>query len=170
MENYEAWTKDGRYGLRIPSKVLEKMMGLCGCAKDTETGGIMVGYYNRRHDCAIVTDCSGAPKDSLCEKRSFRRGVRGLQRWLMTLWNRSCRRYYLGEWHFHPFARAVPSEMDVTQMRKNAEDKSYNCPEPIMVLVGGAPNAAWSLRSFVCIRGSDVFELSKGWEKRESSQ
>ena len=51
------------------------------------------------------------------------------------------------------------------QMRKNAEDKSYNCPETIMVIVGGDPRADCSLRAFVCGDGRNVSELFRGWKK-----
>jgi len=159
MGNYEAWTKDGRYGLRIPSKIIHKMLDLCRKSIDIETGGILVGYYNRSHNCAIVTDCSNAPKDSRREKRFFYRGVYGLQRWLSSLWKLGQRRYYLGEWHFHPFASANPSGIDLNQMREDAKDKSYNCPEPIMVLVGGDPNTECSLRAFIYGKDSKIFEF-----------
>ena len=167
MGNYEAWTKDGRYGLRIPSKIIHKMLDSCRKSNDIETGGILVGYYNRSHDCAIVTDCSDAPKDSHRGKHFFYRGVYGLQRWLSSLWNLGQRRYYLGEWHFHPFAKPDPSCIDLEQMRENAENKSYNCPEPIMVLVGGDPSTDCSLCSFVCGKGFQVFELFTSWEKEK---
>lgn len=164
MGNYEAWTEDNRFGLRIPSKVVGRVLSLCTLAQNIETGGILVGYYNRPHDCAIVTDCSGAPKDSRGGQNFFYRGVHGLQRWLASLWNLGQRRYYLGEWHFHPFAKPDPSNTDLTQMRINAEDKSYHCPEILMFIIGGDPKAKWTCRSFVYSRRDGLIELVKGWE------
>jgi len=165
MGNYEAWTEDSRYGLRIPSKVIHKMLNMCCDSRENETGGIIVGYYNQPHDCSIVTDCSGAPIDSHYGKQFFYRGVHGLKQWLSTLWNLGQRRYYLGEWHFHPFANPDPSCIDLMQMRKNAESKSYNCPEPIMVIIGGDPRTDYSLRAFVCGEDRHVSELFRGWKK-----
>jgi integrative and conjugative element protein (TIGR02256 family) len=167
MGNCEAWSRDNRYGLRVPSRILEKMLVFCRMAEGMETGGILVGYYNRAHDCAIVTDSSAAPEDSFCGRRSFWRGISGLQMWLLFLWNRTRRRYYLGEWHFHPRASPEPSSTDVAQMKQNARDPSYNCPEPILLLLAGDPNRNWSVRSFICIRGNDIIELSQGWQRRE---
>jgi integrative and conjugative element protein (TIGR02256 family) len=165
MGNYEAWTKDVRYGVRIPSKIFNKMLDSCRKSNDIETGGILVGYYNRSHDCAIVIDCSGPPKDSKHGRNYFHRGIQGLQNWIDKLWNRGYRRYYLGEWHYHPFAKPEPSSIDFAQMKKNAEDKSYNCPEPIMVIVGGDSSDGYSLRTFVCTKDRNVSEFFKGWKK-----
>ena len=107
--NYEAWSRDGKYGLRIPFEVLQKMLSFCQKVGNLETGGILVGYYNRCHDCAIVIDCSKPPQDSKLERYNFYRGIKGLQKWLNKLWNLGRRRYYLGEWHFHPFTDPKPS-------------------------------------------------------------
>lgn len=166
MGNYEAWSSDSRYGLRVPSPILERMLMCCRMAKDGETGGIIIGYYNRAHDCAVVTDSSAAPGDSFCSRHYFWRGISGVQEWLLSLWNRTRRRYYLGEWHFHPYAEPNPSGTDIAQMKQNARDPCYNCPEPIMLIFGGDPNQEWSVRVFVCIRGSDILELSQGWQRQ----
>ena len=165
MNNYEAWSCDKTYGIRIAYRLLEKMLAFCKVEHGIEVGGILVGYYNQRHDCAIVTDCSGPPKDSICERSRFRRGIRGLQEWIMKLWNLNRRRYYLGEWHFHPFSNPEPSSVDVTQIKKNSETKSYQCPEPIMFILGGSPDRDWTCKSFVYVKKTGLIELKIGWEK-----
>ena len=157
--NYEAWTRNGHYGLRIPSKVVHKMLDLCRESNNIETGGILVGYYSRSRDCAIVTDCSNAPKDSRRGKRFFYRGVYGLQRWLSSLWKLGQRRYYLGEWHFHPFAPADPSVIDLKQMKEDAKDKSYNCPEVLMFIIGGDPANEWTCHSFMYSQREGLLEF-----------
>ncbi|HKH36596.1 MAG TPA: Mov34/MPN/PAD-1 family protein [Rubrobacter sp.] len=59
-----------------------------------------------------------------------------MQRWLDGLWRRRKRRYYLGEWHFHPGGAAEPSPTDTEQMAKIMHSASYKCPEPVPLLVG----------------------------------
>ena len=162
--NYEAWSEDLKYGLRIPSQVLQKMLNLFQEDNGTETGGIMVGYYTRRHACAIVIDCSGPPKDSKRGKSFFHRGIQGLQKWINKLWKLEQRRYYLGEWHFHPFSNPSPSNTDMKQMKLNAEDKSYSCPEPILFIIGGDPNTNCDYRAFVYVKGKGKIELIRRWE------
>jgi integrative and conjugative element protein (TIGR02256 family) len=162
--NYEAWSIDRKYGLRIPSKVLQKILQLCSSSGSNETGGIIIGYYTRRLDCAVVTDCSGPPLDSKSGSNYFGRGIKGLQRWLMSLWNLTKRRYYLGEWHFHPFANPQPSGVDINQLEKNAKNKSYHCSEPIMFIIGGDPNNDWSCVTLLYIKEKGLIELYRQWE------
>ena len=164
MGNYEAWSKDSKYGLRVPFRILKKMQHLCKKVNNVEVGGILVGYYNRRHDCAIVTGYSGPPKDSECGKSFFYRGVHGLQLWLIRLWNLRRQRYYLGEWHFHPFSNPAPSSTDTEQMKTHAENKSYSCPEPIMFIIGGDPNTNCTYRAFVYVKEKGTIELFRRWE------
>ena len=164
--NYEAWSKDSKYGLRVPFEILKKMQHLCKKAHDVEVGGILIGYYNRCHDCAIVTDCSGPPRDSECGKSFFYRGIQGLQNWLIRLWNLRQRRYYLGEWHFHPNANPTPSSVDIDQMKSNSEKESYSCPEPVSLILGGDPNKDCACRSFVYVKEKGIIELHEQWENR----
>lgn len=152
IDNYEAWTEDGRYGLRIPTIVLEKMLNFCENSKGMETGGVFVGHYSNNHDCALVTDCSGAPQDSKVGARYFYRGIKGLQNWFRQLWHHQERQYYLGEWHYHPMGSPTPSHIDVEQMKHNASDISYHCPEPALFIIGGDPKSGWTYESLVYIR------------------
>lgn len=167
--NFEAWSLDKKYGLRIPTKVIQKMLNLCLISGRKETGGILIGYYNRRHDCAIAIDCSAPPVDSKFGKNYFYRGVHGLQKLLKKLWNLTHRRYYLGEWHFHPFGVPEPSEVDIGQLKNNAENPSYHCPEPVMFIVGGNPNKEWMCKSLVYHRKKGVIKLLKQYENRQNA-
>lgn len=168
MGNYEAWSGDGRYGMRMPFKILQKMAHLCKKVKNVETGGILVGYYNRRHNCAIVTESSAPPEDSESGKSFFYRGIKGLQQWLARLWQFRRRRYYLGEWHFHPNSNPTPSNVDIQQIKSNAENRRYACPEPIMFIIGGGLDADWAYKSFVYIRDKGLIELFRGWENDDT--
>lgn len=69
---------------------------------------------------------------------------RQLKNWLDSLWHRGAA-FYLGEWHFHPYASARPSGTDQQQMRDIARSDRYRCPEPVLVIVGGDPSAAYEL-------------------------
>ena len=149
--DYEAWTKDSKYGLRIPSTVLKRMLMLCDKAHGVETGGILVGCYCSSHRCAQVTDCSNAPRDSTAGTAHFYRGVKGLKAWLKRLWRHQDKRYYLGEWHFHPNADPTPSHTDSEQMKKIASSTLYHCPEPVLFIIGGDSRSGWAYRSIVYV-------------------
>lgn len=125
---------DGRFNLLISECRLNDMRTFCAAAHPLETGGILVGYYNCRHDTAIITIVAGPPEDSVKERTRFYRGVRGLQSILDNRWDQ--REYYLGEWHCHPAGSPQPSLADIRQMRGIANDVSLQCPEPILIIAG----------------------------------
>lgn len=157
MPDQEYWTGDGRFGARVSEAVMAKVRAFCVKANGLETAGILVGTYNMNHDCAVVTDASDAPPDTRRGRTWVHRGVAGLQQWLHQLWN-SERRYYLGEWHFHPDHDPTPSGDDFHQMKLIADAHSYQCPEPLLMIVGGNQDC-WRTRVLVCPRGAPHVEL-----------
>ncbi len=76
------------------------------------------------------------PSDSAGTVTRFVRGTRGLRGLLQRLWASSPRTYYLGEWHYHPALNTTPSNADLAQMRSIALAANYQCPEPILVILG----------------------------------
>jgi integrative and conjugative element protein (TIGR02256 family) len=153
------YSSDRRFGLRIPDREVARILKFCRTAVPRETGGVFVGAYTPAHDCAVVFEASAAPVDSSAGPTWFRRGVDGLHRWLRRLW--SSRKYYLGEWHFHPHAAPNPSSTDIEQLRAIADSSSYSCPEPLLLILGGDPDASYALRAFVYPQGKELIELSE---------
>ncbi len=151
-------TPDVKFGLSVDETMVEKTLKLCGKAGNTETGGILLGHYTKRHDWAIVTDVSGPPDDSKHGRTSFYRGIKGLQIWLNYIWG-SKRHYYLGEWHYHPFASAEASFVDEMQLREHSDNRLLLCPEPVMMIVGGNPNGAWEAKAYVFQKGSKLLPM-----------
>lgn len=157
MADREFRSVDRRFGMKLPEAELDRMLAFCKKAGDQETGGILVGTYSQDLCYAIVKAASAAPEDSVGGATWFQRGVCGLQRWLNGLW--SSRTYYLGEWHFHPSAAPNPSGTDVSEMGQIAAKESYNCPEPILLILGGDPAREWRIRVFVFLRSGSQVEL-----------
>ena len=151
-------SQEGRFGLLLPAVVLARILRACHRADKVETGGILVGYYTAELDRAIVTTASLAPRDSRAGPTWFERGVCGLQGWLQRAW-RAKGQFYLGEWHYHPHASATPSSIDVRQMAEFALSPELRCPEPVLLIIGGDPPAAWCARSFVFPGGAQPIEL-----------
>ncbi|MFH1739504.1 MAG: Mov34/MPN/PAD-1 family protein [bacterium] len=153
-------TADARFGLSINESIMDKILKLCREAANAETGGILVGHYTQNHDWAIVTDISGPPKDSGRAHASFIRGVKGLQKWLNHIWG-SNRQYYLGEWHYHPFANAEASSVDTKQLKEHSENGPLMCPEPVMLIVGGNPNGLWEAKAYVYPKSKGLCAMDK---------
>ena len=134
-QSREFWSRDRRFGFRIPGDVVSEIRHLCMNSDDRETGGIIIGRYSEDLRCAEVTDASGLPADSRRTRNWLVRGIMGLTERLRNCWNRR-REYYLGDWHFHPSGDLTESQTDVSAMVKVSHSQRADCPEPISVVVG----------------------------------
>ncbi|SDF33728.1 Mov34/MPN/PAD-1 family protein [Sporomusa acidovorans] len=139
---------DNLFAIEVHESELNTMLHICSEAQGNETGGLLIGYYNDNHNCAIVTEVTGPSDDSASGKTWFYRGVCGLQKLLNTVWHRR-RHYYLGEWHFHPEASPNLSGDDINAMNNIANSSKYNCPEPLLLIIGGNPELQWKVNVYV---------------------
>lgn len=146
-------SEDERFGLHINEQQRGKLYAICSTSGDKETGGILIGRYSQSHDCALVSEITPPPKDSLQQKFRFIRGIIGLQERLKSSWKQN-HDYYLGEWHFHPSSSPLYSPVDETQMVAISADQEYHCPEPILLIIGGSKELGWKA-------SVHVFPLSK---------
>ncbi len=141
----EYWSKCGTFGVRIESDAATSLLTHCRASKRFETGGILVGRYSHDRRLASITAISGPSPDTRAGAFWLIRGVQGLHSWLVSLWKQNAT-HYVGEWHFHPFAPPTPSQQDVRQMNYIAATGSYQCAEPILLIIGGDPDESWILR------------------------
>jgi integrative and conjugative element protein (TIGR02256 family) len=155
---YELHSINKRFGISLSSSHLDTMLGYCQHQPGVETGGVLVGQYNLTLDMAHVTEVQGPPSDSRHGRTWFYRGTKGLQTWLNHMWQVH-QAYYLGEWHYHPNAAPVPSSEDIKQMSAIAWSTAYHCPEPVLLIVGGSPDADWSAGGYVMPRGKTPVNL-----------
>lgn len=117
---------------------------------DKETGGVLCGYCTEDKVSAIITDFLEPTKDSIFRRASFVRGVSSLKEILSEKWKEG--KYYLGEWHLHPYSPPIASGQDASQLIQNSKDCSLKCPEPIMVIIGGKHNK--DIKVYVCFNDS----------------
>ena len=136
-------------GVDIDNRALDSMHAASLGADRQETGGILIGRYTEFSDRVFVVEATDAPSDSRSFPTAFVRGVVGLTRRLRLAWDRGF--YYVGEWHYHPYASPEPSERDLAQILSFSRDARYRCPNPTLVVVGGNPNQApsWSVHVVV---------------------
>ncbi len=159
VEALDLGSADRRFGLSLGKPQVRSLLRLTRAAGTKETGGILVGRYNDGLDRAEVLTVSRPPRDSKAGRYHFECGTEGLEAWLLKLWRSPARTYYLGEWHFHPYASAEASAHDRAQMRAIARDTRYACPEPVLLILGGDPRNAWQVRAYVFPRDSDTVSL-----------
>lgn len=79
-----------------------------------------------------------------------------MKRKLDRLWSR--KKYYIGEWHYHPDCSSSLSSQDIEQMINISNDQNYKCPEPILLIVGGKPNS-WECSTYVFPKGKAFIHL-----------
>jgi len=159
LEKYEFVSADKRFGLTIYAAEIESILKYCNNSNGKETGGILIGRYSLEQNMAIVTHVSGPPEDSKSGSYFFLRGIKGLQKILNRLWSR--KEYYLGEWHFHPYAAPIPSNTDNQQMVEFSCDIRMKCPEPILLIIGGNPITEWSMKVIVYPKSQNALELAE---------
>ena len=116
---------------------------------DSETGGVLIGRYVEDGAVALVEMASSPPGDSSAGLDWFERGKNGLGELLREQWNGQPRRYYVGEWHFHPVGRAEASPQDRRQMAEIAQDPNYHCERPLLVIASPGTLRRGTARVFV---------------------
>lgn len=148
-------SEDKHFNISISPSIIEKLLGQSKKSNDNETGGILIGHYDKNLEWAIISEVTGPPDDSQSGPNWFYRGIKGLQQKLSNLWPRQ--KYYLGEWHFHPHGAAIPSQSDMNQMKKIADSSKYHCPEPILILIGERAGQ-FEIKAYVFLRGKSTVE------------
>jgi len=150
-------SSDSRFGLNINARCISDILACVQKAGKKETGGILIGSYNQQRNIAIVSKVTGPASDSKSGHAWFIRGTKGLQKILDTYWQTG--QYYLGEWHFHPNAAPDPSFCDSTQMIQIATSRQYNCPEPLLLIIGGSVKH-YRIKIFVAVGAKALVELN----------
>jgi integrative and conjugative element protein (TIGR02256 family) len=141
-------TTDNQFRVVIASDVFDAIIKQCEKSTGNETGGILIGHYSNSQKTAIITSATAPTVDTIMCPTSFFRGKQGLKTILDNLWDSGD--YYVGEWHYHPFASSKPSNQDIRQMIDFSKNDKLKCPEPILIVIGGDSYNGWedSLRVF----------------------
>ena len=121
---------------------IQGMIAAASAAGKKETGGILIGRYGPIGWVADVLEATPQPEGSLAGWAWFQRSGQGLAELLRQRWEAGL--HYLGEWHYHPDASPSPSHSDLSAMQAIARDRSYLCPSPLLVIIGGS-RAGWRI-------------------------
>lgn len=151
-------SKDEKFFVNISQECLDCILMHVKKAGNYETGGILTGNYSADLKTAFIKILTGPPLDSNAGPTWFNRGTQGVKTLINKLWSKNS--YYLGEWHFHPNSWTTPSSQDKSQMREIAVSKPYNCPEPIMLIIGGN-HIEYKISVFIFTRSLKFYELKK---------
>lgn len=96
----------------------QELRELRQAALPTETGGVLLGYYDFNVRALVLVAALPAPIDSRSSTGSFERGIEGLKEAVGDVSRRTAGVVgYVGEWHSHPRGHsAAPSRDDVFQL------------------------------------------------------
>lgn len=104
--------------LFIDHGIETKLRLLRAASLPSETGGVLLGYYDLNEGAVVVVDALAAPADSRSSPASFERGIQGLKDAVAEVARRTAGIVgYIGEWHSHPPGHsAQPSRDDWYQL------------------------------------------------------
>lgn len=115
------------------------MLAMARNSYPKEVGTSLIGFYSDDGFDAFVCNLVPLPPDSRGLRGLFIRGIKGMRVFFKRLQRQYAgKKYYVGEWHSHPYGLPYPSEnIDNNTMSAISSDKKTNCPECILVIVGG---------------------------------
>ncbi|MFX0200559.1 MAG: Mov34/MPN/PAD-1 family protein [Candidatus Hodarchaeota archaeon] len=149
-----------RYTVSIAPSCFNRMLELAKKNYPCEVGTSLIGFYSDDGFNAFITDMAPLSSDSKGSGSSFYRGIKGLQTFFTKLWREhEGKRHYVGEWHSHPDALPSPSTTDDINQLAIAADLKTNCPESILIIIGGDPFDSPKLGVFVYSRKQGRIDL-----------
>ena len=129
--------------------LLEHVMSFRRERLPTETGGVLLGYFDVSNCHVYVVDILPAPADSAEYEDGFIRGYAGLRGELDDIEARTAGQVgYVGEWHSHPDGAGVEMSGDDDELLQAvATEARVNGMPGVMMIVGSDRNFAFCVRA-----------------------
>lgn len=164
------WQSECReYNVIIPESCLTKLRKLASSHYPNEIGSSLVGCYSKCGYKAYILRPAPISSDSKGTRKSFYRGIAGLRRFFIKLReDKSGKQYYVGEWHSHPDSEPYPSTVDNKNQMSIASDVDTNCPECVLIILGGSPPDFQKLGVFVYSRTKGAVVLHPSDNKEDT--
>ena len=135
--SYREVTIDG-WAISISEDVIRNITAARAAAGACETGGILVGVWDRVRARAYIVGNYPPPPDSLASAASFVRGEEGVFRTLYAVEAHTAANLtYIGEWHTHPPGHSSkPSADDRVLLRWIGDVLVFLDVPPLMLIAG----------------------------------
>lgn len=126
------------FDLFIDAGLVEYLRKLRAAKCPSETGGVLLGYYDFNISAVMVVGALPAPPDSNSSPGSFERGIDGLVEAVREASRRTAGIVdYIGEWHSHPPGHsASPSSHDIIQLVHLAHGMADDGLPAVQLIVG----------------------------------
>lgn len=158
------WKSEGGQILELPQVCLNEMVEYFERDAPDETGGILTGRYTDKSSGQIIR-ASDPPPDSIQTPTTFLRGTEKVDKTLKESRERYGL-YYLGEWHTHPNNAPDLSHDDKKEMQSIADNESYECPHPFLIVIGGNKQTGFEMKPYIFHRNGSYEELTLTKEPR----
>jgi len=138
--------------LKIDQKTLEDWKAALVKAKDKEVGGVLFGEHLGERDFQLIEFTQQRRRgDVVSFRRKGREAKRSLKRLSAAHGNDHTRFNYLGEWHSHPNAPAVPSQRDCLTMQNLLADPKTDAHFLVLIIlrINGSRNIEMSANAFL---------------------
>lgn len=128
----------GEWAVVIRESVIEGIRDARRAAGEMETGGILVGSWDRSHNRIYVVGHFDAPPDSEHSRTGFVRGMVGVYETLECIESATAANLsYIGEWHTHPpCSGSEPSTDDENLLRWIGDILVFSDVPPVMLIAG----------------------------------
>ena len=108
----------------------------------SETGGVILGYFDARRRTIYVVDVLPAPTDSVEYPETFIRGCKGLPEQMAAVLARTGGQVmYVGEWHSHPRSAAISMSNDDTVLLQAIAEHMKHDGWPGLIMILGDDSA-----------------------------
>lgn len=128
----------GAINLFIDDGLEQKLRTIRESKLPSETGGVLLGYYDFNERYGVIVDVLSEPSDSDASPGHFERGIEGLKESVAEASRRTAGIVgYIGEWHSHPRGHnSDPSRSDVRQLIFLATQLAEDGVPAIQLIVG----------------------------------
>lgn len=153
-------SQDSRHTVILEYSAFEKMKQLAEHHFPNEVGTALVGSYSDDGFIATIKELAPLTIDSHGSRRYFVRGVKALAQFFTRIFKQSNGlMHYVGDWHSHPNSVANPSLMDDENQSAVSADLAADCPESILLILGGRSREFEEIRAFVYSRKNGRVDL-----------
>ena len=99
-----------------------------------EYGGILIGRYSEDRKVVFVSEALN-PKAKKLSKHKFDRNVDELVPEIQKYFDQTPSLYYVGEWHTHPNASAIPSSTDMLALHEIVNHNEVYIENPLLLIL-----------------------------------
>ena len=130
---------EGGWHVFVSASVMNKACQLRELRLPTETGGVIVGYFDIPRKSIYVVDVLPAPPDSTEHDTAFIRGSSGLQAQMKQITERTGGQVaYVGEWHSHPEGAGLGMSDDDNELLATIAQEMQIDGRPGVIMIVGS--------------------------------